>query len=105
MNVRVGSFIGIARRAGKIAAGQAQVEAMLKKKKGFLLIMAEDAAGAQNKYSQWAGDLGLPVLVTGTKEELGNAIGLSPRSILLILDQGLAEAVLTTHDKEMMRGE
>ena len=105
MNARVGSLIGIARRAGKIAAGQAQVEAMLKKKKGFLLIMAEDAAGAQSKYSRWAGDLLLPVLITGTKEELGKALGLSPRSILLILDQGFAKAVLITHGKEMMSGE
>ena len=105
MNPRIGSLIGIARRAGKIASGQAQVEAMLKKKKGFLLIMAEDAAGAQKKYSQWAGDLGLPVLITGTKEEMGKALGLSPRSIILIVDQGFAKAVLNANCKEMVFGE
>lgn len=94
MKARVSSLIGIARRAGKVAAGNAQVEAMLKKREGFLLIMAEDAFGAQKKYSQWAGDLRLPVLISGTKEELGNAIGLSPRSVVLILDQGFAKAIL-----------
>lgn len=94
MNSRIQSLIGIARRAGKIATGDAQVEAMLKKRRGFLLIIAEDAQGAQKKYNQWAGDLKLPVLVTGTKLEMGHSIGLSPRSAVLILDQGFAKAIL-----------
>ena len=94
MNTRIQSLIGIARRASKIASGDAQVEAMLKKGKGFLLIIAEDAHGAQKKYNQWASDLKLPVLVTGTKLEIGHSIGLSPRSAVLILDQGFAKAIL-----------
>ena len=105
MNVRIGALIGIARRAGKVAAGQAQVEAMMKKRRGYLLIMAEDAAGVQKKYWQWAGDLKLPVLITGTKEELGQSLGLSPRSILLIMDQGFAKALLKINDEEMVCGE
>ena len=94
MSTRILSLMGIARRAGKVATGDAQVEAMMKKGKGFLLIIAEDAQGAQKKYKQWAGDLRLPVLVTGTKLELGLSIGLSPRSSVLILDQGFAKAIL-----------
>ena len=94
MNTRIQSLIGIARRAGKIATGNAQVEAMMKKRKGFLLIMAEDAPGTQKKYKQWADDLKLPILVNGTKLELGHSIGLSPRSAVLILDQGFAKAIL-----------
>lgn len=94
MNTRIQSLIGIARRAGKIATGNAQVEAMMKKRKGFLLIMAEDAPGTQKKYNQWADDLKLPILVNGTKLELGHSIGLSPRSAVLILDQGFAKAIL-----------
>jgi ribosomal protein L7Ae-like RNA K-turn-binding protein len=94
VNIRIQSLIGIARRAGKIASGDAQIEAMLKKRKGFLLIIAEDAQGAQKKYNQWASDLKLPVLVTGTKLVLGHSIGLSPRSAVLILDQGFAKAIL-----------
>lgn len=94
MNTRIQSLIGIARRAGKIASGEAQIEALLKKRKGFLLIIAEDAHGAQNKYNMWASDLKLPVYVTGTKLEIGHSIGLSPRSAVLILDQGFAKAIL-----------
>ncbi|SDG71884.1 L7Ae/L30e/S12e/Gadd45 family ribosomal protein [Desulfosporosinus hippei] len=94
MNTRIESLVGIARRAGKIASGDAQIEAMLKKRKGFLLIIADDAHGAQKKYTQWANDIRLPVLITGTKLELGCSIGLSPRSAVLILDQGFAKAIL-----------
>lgn len=94
MNTRVQSLIGIARRAGKIASGDAQIEAMVKKRKGFLLIIAEDAHGAQKKYVQWAKDIALPVFIAGTKLELGSSIGLSPRSAVLILDQGFAKAIL-----------
>lgn len=94
MNNRIESLVGIARRAGKIASGDAQIEAMLKKRKGSLLIIAEDSYGAHKKYTQWANDIKIPVLVTGTKLELGRSIGLSPRSAVLVLDQGFAKAIL-----------
>ena len=94
MNSRIQSLIGLARRAGKIASGDAQVEALLKKRVGYLLILAEDAHGAQKKYDQWAKDLRLPVVITGTKQEIGHSIGLSPRSAVLILDHGFAKAIL-----------
>ena len=94
MNIRIQSLIGIARRAGKVASGEAQVEAMLKKRKGFLLVIAEDALGAQKKYTKWASDIKIPVFVVGTKMEIGHSIGLSPRSAVLILDQGFAKAIL-----------
>jgi len=70
------------------------VEALLKKKKGSLLIIAEDAPGAKEKFSRWVEDLHIPVIIAGEKKQLGSAIGLSPRSVILIDDQGFAEAIL-----------
>lgn len=91
---RIYSLLGLARRAGKITSGESQIEAMLKKRKGFLLILAEDAPGTHKKYGKWAEDLRLPVLILGTKQDLGTAIGLSPRSTVLIMDEGFAKAIL-----------
>ncbi|AGA69997.1 ribosomal protein HS6-type (S12/L30/L7a) [Desulfitobacterium dichloroeliminans LMG P-21439] len=91
---RIYSLLGLARRAGKITSGESQVEAMLKKRKGHLLILAEDAQGTHKKYQQWAEDLRLPVMIIGTKLELGVAIGLSPRSTVLVMDVGFAKAIL-----------
>jgi ribosomal protein L7Ae-like RNA K-turn-binding protein len=83
----------MARRAGKVSSGESQVEAFLKKQKGYLAIIAEDSPHAQSKFSQWAKDVNIPVLIEGTKEELGLAIGMSPRAIILIMDRGFAEAI------------
>jgi len=91
---RLKSLLGLARRAGKVASGESQVEAYLKKNKGHLLILAEDAPGTLKKFSPWAEDLGIPFLVFGSKNELGLAIGLSPRAIILIMDEGFARAIL-----------
>lgn len=94
MIVKILSYIGMARRAGKIVSGESQVEAMLKKNKGLLLILAGDAPGVQRKYEQWAGDLKIPIIIIGTKQELGIALGLSPRSVILVMDDGFAKAIL-----------
>lgn len=91
---RIYSLLGIARRAGKITSGESQVEAMLKKHKGDLLVLAEDAPGTHKKYTQWAEDLKIPVLIAGKKLELGKAIGLSQRSTVLVMDAGFAKAIL-----------
>ncbi|RNC63074.1 MAG: putative ribosomal protein YlxQ [Candidatus Dichloromethanomonas elyunquensis] len=94
MNPKVRSLLGIARRAGKVCSGESQVEVFLKKQKGNLLVIAEDSPGANSKYCQWAKNINIPVLVEGTKEELGLSLGLSPRAIVLIMDRGFADAIL-----------
>ncbi len=94
MTPKVISLLGMARRAGKVYSGESQVQALLKKKKGNLLLIAEDSPGADAKFGKWAKDLNIPVLVEGNKQELGSAIGLSPRAIVLIMDRGFAEAIL-----------
>lgn len=91
---KVRSLLGMARRAGLISSGESQVEALLKKKKGHLLLIAEDSPGASSKFSQWANDIKIPVLIEGSKQELGAAIGLSSRAIVLVMDKGFAQAIL-----------
>lgn len=93
MKTEIYGILGLARRAGKIVSGEAAVEAHLKKKKGRLLIIAEDAPGRSTKYQQWAADLKIDVLQAGEKAELGRALGLSPRAVLLIIDDGFAQLV------------
>jgi ribosomal protein L7Ae-like RNA K-turn-binding protein len=94
LNRQILSLLGLARRAGKIISGESQTEAILKKKKGYLLICAADSPGIQKKYEQWAGDLKIPFIVFGTKQELGAALGLAPRAVVLVTDEGFAKAIL-----------
>jgi len=91
---KIKSLLGMARRAGKVSSGDSQVEAYLKKQKGYLLMIAEDSPGAHSKFYQWAKDINIPVVTTGNKQELGLAVGLSPRSVVLIMDRGFAEAII-----------
>jgi len=93
MNEKRRNLLGLARKAGKLASGSAQVEALIKKKKGYLLIIAEDAPGMTKKFEKWANDIALPVLVSGSKEELGNLTGNAERAVILVLDRGLAQAI------------
>lgn len=94
MTPKIKGLLGLARKAGKLSSGDSQVEALLKKKKGSLLIIASDAPGMTAKYVKWAEDLGLPVMVMGSKKELGLAVGLSPRAVILVTDKGFADAIL-----------
>ncbi len=94
MTAKVISLIGLARRAGFVCSGEAQVEALMKKKKGKLLIIAGDSPGAASKFGKWAESIKMPVIIAGNKKDLGLAIGLSPRSVILIMDNGFAEAIM-----------
>lgn len=90
----VRNYLGLARRAGKVVSGEAQVEGNLKRGKGNLLIIAVDSAGAQRKYVQWATGQNVPVIIDGTKEELGLTLGTSPRAAVLVTDEGFSRAIL-----------
>ncbi|MCL1790786.1 MAG: ribosomal L7Ae/L30e/S12e/Gadd45 family protein [Peptococcaceae bacterium] len=91
---RIKNWLGIAQKAGKLAAGTAQVEALIKKNKGYLLILAQDAPGLIKKFEPWGHDADIPVQILSTKEELGQAIGGSPRGVMLVLDMNLAQAMI-----------
>lgn len=95
MTPKFDSLLGMAMRAGKVAFGSFQVESVLKRKKGFLLIVAEDASNT-SKYVMWAKDMGIPVLTGGSKVALGMAIGQSPKAVLMIMDKGFAETIIKT---------
>ena len=96
---KVKEWLGLARKAGKIAAGSAQVEALIRKKKGYLLILAQDAPGLIRKFELWGKDIGIPALILSSKEELGQATGGPPRGVMLVLDRNLAQAMMNTQEK------
>lgn len=92
------ALLGFARKAGKVYSGESQVEALFKKQKGHLVIIANDSQGALTKFEKWSQDLNIPIIIGGSKEELGSVIGMSPRSVVLIADKGFAEAIIKEKD-------
>jgi ribosomal protein L7Ae-like RNA K-turn-binding protein len=84
-------LIGLAQRAGCLRSGDAAVEAIIKKGKAKLLILAIDASErtkqhfinlADYKKIQW--------IEGGQKNHFGIALGRSPRSVVIVTDVGFA---------------
>ncbi|MDA8443043.1 MAG: ribosomal L7Ae/L30e/S12e/Gadd45 family protein [Peptococcaceae bacterium] len=95
MQAKVAALLGFASKSKKLVSGESAAEAMLKKGKAKLVILAADlAVNSQVKYRQWCTDLGVPVLIMGTKQVLGISIGLSPRSIVVVTDGKFAQSIL-----------
>ena len=90
---RIAGYLGIAQRAGKIAAGDAAAADALVRKKAFLLVLAEDAAAqVKAELTELAGDQ-LPVLYWPDKVELGRIVGKSRRGAIAVLDEGFARVI------------
>lgn len=97
-------LLGFASKAGKIAAGDMATRGKLRKGGIFLLILAEDAAQEIVNYYTFKGEeLNIPVISSGTKLELGLAIGKSHRAVLGVIDGLFAESIVKrVREKESM---
>ncbi|MEG1501345.1 MAG: ribosomal L7Ae/L30e/S12e/Gadd45 family protein [Clostridiales bacterium] len=97
---KIGNYLGLAQKAGKIAAGDAAVQAAFKDKKTCLIFLASDAA--QKVIDDLAKALekrSLPVMIVADKSQLGLWVGKSHRGSLALKDQGFANAILKYCEK------
>lgn len=87
-------LLGLARRAGETAAGYDKVHGLLKKGEAALLLQASDGSEAPRSRLRTLGvgqTPGLEVIELFTADELGEALGQSPRVHVAVLPGGLAE--------------
>lgn len=96
------SLFGLAARAGKIASGEFQTETAVKSGTAFLVVIAQDASNNTKKlFQDKCSFYKIPILILGTKEELGHAIGKEYRASLAILDAGFAEAIIKKQSSQV----
>lgn len=89
------SFLGLARKAGKIASGEFQTEEAVKKRRAQLVILAEDASdNTKKKFRSMCEFRQIPVFWFSDKGRLGAAVGCGERSSLAVLDPGFAEVII-----------
>ena len=89
------TYLGFAQKAGKLVSGDNSVEAKIKSKGGRCLVIAADASEAtKEKFCHLAERCHVPHIIFGEKERFGGALGKSPRSVLLILDQNIAGQIM-----------
>ena len=95
MQDRVFSLLGIAARAGRIAAGGFSAEEAVKTRKAKLVILAEDAKpNTIKKFTDKCTYYKIPLRYYGTKEALGHAVGRQSRACIAVTDRGFAESIL-----------
>ena len=89
------SYIGLAQKAGKVAAGEFLTEKAIQEKKAELVLISEEAsANTRKKFIDSATYYSVPVYLFGGKEELGHAMGKEFRALLAVTDTGLATAII-----------
>ena len=75
INKKILGLIGLSARARKICFGADSVEEQIKKKKVYLVIIAEDASKrTKDKFELLGKDFQVPVIVKGEIELLSKAI-------------------------------
>ena len=94
-------MLGLAQRAGKIASGESAAEANIQKQKAKLVIIAEDASeGTKKAFFSLCSYHKAKYLVMGEKIRLGIALGKSPRSVVVILDNNFAKNIAQNRQEE-----
>lgn len=93
-------FLGLAVKAGRVITGTEAVELGIRHGKGYLVIIAGDAAsGSAEKIQRIAQRAEMPVIYAGTKEILGHWTGKKERVAALVTDKGFATRLIEISDK------
>jgi ribosomal protein L7Ae-like RNA K-turn-binding protein len=92
---KIYSYIGLAKKSGNIASGEFQSEKAVKEGKAKLVIVAVDASDNTKKmFTNMCTHYKVPIYFLGEKSELGHAMGKEIRASLVVLDKGLADAIV-----------
>jgi ribosomal protein L7Ae-like RNA K-turn-binding protein len=91
---KVMALLGQGRRMGSIASGQEAVADRVGRRAAALLLFALDAPEAAEALAAAASAAGIPVARALTREDLGTALGASPRWAAAIEDPPLAAGIL-----------
>lgn len=101
MKSKVESYLGFARKSGKLAAGyNACIAAMEKRTLKLLLISPGLSENSRKKFQKRADSQKVPICWNDETEALSEAVGLRGIAVLGVLDPNLASAILNqlNHD-------
>lgn len=101
---RLKQLLGLAQAAGKAVSATPEVESSISRNKVRLLILAEDATERVRKKYQQEADINEVTLITAlTRNDIGQALGKSPRGIAAVLDNGFKKSVLKIVAPELLK--
>lgn len=86
-------YLGLAARAGRCVSGGYGTEQAIRGGEAYLAVVAEDASENTKKHiSDMCASHGVPLIVAGSREQLGAAVGKEYRASVALTDEGLANA-------------
>lgn len=95
------SFLGLAKKAGKVISGDESCEKAIKSGKVELIIVAKDASpNTSKKFMDMCSYRHLNFRTFGIKEELGRMLGKDVRSVVAIVEKGFAGRMIELIDSE-----
>jgi len=88
------NVLGLANRAHGLIAGTMAVERAILKGRVHLLLVAADCGESVGKHWRFiASENDIPLICSFSKEQLGDATGKTPKTIVAITNQGFAGAI------------
>ena len=94
-------MLGLAQKAGKIAAGTFLAKQAFFNQTACLLVIAEDTSErTASEFSALAQKANVSVITYGDKARLGKAIGKPPKNLLTVNDSRFAEAILKIYGED-----
>lgn len=101
MRSKLESYLGFARKSGKLIFGTVNCENTMEKGRVKLLIVAEDTAeNSKNKMAAKAKELNVPYRIYGNSEFLSHIAGTAGRCIFAVTDENFAKIISEHIDSE-----
>lgn len=89
---RIYSFIGLARKAGGVAAGDYAAEYAIKRGRAACVILAQDASpNTAKKYRNICNSRGIKLISFGTRQRLGGILGKDAYSVIAVTDKRFSD--------------
>jgi len=99
-------LLGLARRAGGVAAGTDAVRQSVRGGRARLIVTAEDASDTQlRKIRSTIHDRAIPQVILGDRATLGAAVGSAPLAAVAVTNGGLAERILEAVGRASVPGD
>lgn len=91
MTDRIYSFLGIARKSGRLITGKEGCEKAVKAQKAQLFLVARDASdNTSKKFLNMCNSHKTSVRMFGTRERLGRAAGKGETAVMCVTDRSMA---------------
>ena len=98
---KLSGMLGLAQKAGKIAAGTFLVKQAFINQTACLLVIAEDTSErSASEFISLAQKASIDHIVYGDKAFLGKAIGKPPKNLLAVTDKNFAGAILKIYGED-----